>query len=232
MRATPVFHLIGASILLTLGSHALAQVSGSVALVSDYQYRGVTFSKGVPVPQLTLVYDNPQGWYLGGFVSPIKLRNSGDSALEYIGYAGLARRLASGLSWEGGMSSHVFSGASTMNFHEAYVGLASERVNARISYAPDYLGMNLRTLYAELNASHPLCDQLNLFAHAGFLGSLSGGSGTIRRGYARIGLGTRLAAWDVQLAWAASHENGAGRPAYAAQGWDADKLVLTLMRRF
>lgn len=232
MRATPVFHLIGASILLALGSHALAQVSGSVALVSDYQYRGVTFSKGAPVPQLTLVYDNPQGWYLGGFVSPIKLRNSGDSALEYIGYAGFARRLASGLAWEGGVSNHVFTGASSMNFHETYAGLASEHVNARISYAPDYLGMNVRTLYAEVNASRPLRDNLNLFGHAGFLGSLAGGSGTIRRSVARIGLGTRFAAWDVQLAWAASHENGVGRPAYTAQGWDADALVLTLMRRF
>jgi len=232
MRATPVIHLIGASFLLTLALHAQAQVSGSVALLSDYQYRGVTFSKGAPVPQFTLVYDNPQGWYLGGFVSPIKLRSSGESAFEYIGYAGFARRLASGLSWEGGVSNHVFTGASNMNFHETYAGLASERLSARISYAPDYLGMNMRTLYAELNGSQRLCDELSLFGHVGFLGSLSGGDGTIRRSNARIGLGTRLRGWDLQLAWAASHENGVRRPAYAAQGWDADKLLLTVMRRF
>jgi len=232
MRATPVTHLIGASILLTLALHAQAQVSGSVAVLSDYQYRGITFSKGAPVPQLTLVYDNPQGWYLGGFVSPIKLRYSGDSAFEYIGYAGFARRLASGLSWEGGVSTYAFTGASSMNFQEAYAGLASERLNARVSYAPDYLGMNLRTLYAEVNAIHPLCDELNLFGHVGYLGSLSGGARTIRRSNARIGLGTRLAGWELQLAWAASHENGARRTAYAAQGWDTDKLVLTVMRRF
>lgn len=218
--------------LLALTLHAQAQVSGSVAVVSDYQYRGVSFSKGAPVPQLTLVYDNPQGWYLGGFVSPIKLRSSGDNALEYMGYAGFARRLASGLVWEGGASSHVFTGASTMNFHEAYAGLASERLSARISYAPNYLGMNTRTLFAEVNGSHPLSDELNLFGHVGFLGSLPGSASTIRRSNARIGLGTRLAAWDVQLAWTASHENGAARPAYAARDWNTDKLVLTLMRRF
>lgn len=232
MRATPLTHLIGASILLALAHHARAQVSGSVAVVSDYQYRGVTFSKGAPVPQFALVYDNPLGWYLGAFVSPIKLRNSGDSALETIGYAGFARRLLSGLSWEGGVSSHVFSGSSSMNFHETYAGLASERLSARLSYAPDYLGMRVRTLYAELNGSQPLRDDLNLFGHVGFLGSLAGGGDTIRRSNARVGLGTRLAGWDLQLAWAASHENGAGRPAYTARGWDADKLVLTVMRRF
>lgn len=232
MRTAPLTHLLGASILLTLAPHVQAQVSGSVAVVSDYQYRGVTFSKGAPVPQFTLVYDNPLGWYVGGFVSPITLRSSGDNALETIGYAGFARRLTSGLSWEGGVSSHVFTGESSMNFHEAYAGLASERLSARISYAPDYLGMNMRTAYAEVNASHPIGDELNLFGHVGFLGSLAGGTGTIRRSNARIGLGTRLAGWDLQMAWAASHENGARRSAYAAQGWDTDKLVLTVMRRF
>lgn len=232
MPRLPATHLPGASFLLALALHAQAQVSGSAAIVSDYQYRGVTLSKGAPVPQLTLVYDHPDGWYVGGFASRIKLRSNAGNAVEYIGYAGYARRLASGRSWEAGVSSHVYAGASGMNFREGFAGVASDRLSARVSYAPDYLGLGSRTLYVEVNGSHPLREELNLFAHAGFLGSLAGSAGTIRRSDARIGLATRFNGWECQLAWTASHENGMGRPAYTAQGWDSDKLVLTLMRRF
>jgi uncharacterized protein (TIGR02001 family) len=209
--------------VLVLAAHAqaTAQVSGSVAIVSDYVYRGISLSEGKAAPQLTLVYDHPDGWYLAGFVS-----NSRRSGAQYIGYA---QRLSLGSSWEAGVSNHA---ASDMNFQEVFAGLAGERVSARVSYAPNYLGQGVRTVYGEVNASLRLGDKLNLFGHAGYFASLSDGWGKapIRRADARIGLGFNLESWEFQLAWAGAHQRRAASAPYAVQG--SDSVVLNVMRRF
>ena len=46
-----------------------ARVSGSVAVVSDYLFRGVSLSEGRPAAQLNVNYDDASGWYAGGFAS-------------------------------------------------------------------------------------------------------------------------------------------------------------------
>lgn len=226
-RAAPVL------LALAVCGPAAAQVSGSVALVSDYLYRGVSLSKGESAPQLTLVYDNPDGWYLAAFASRIRQNGSGWSR-QFIGYAGYARRLASGRSWEVGASSYAFPDASGQNFRELFAGLASERVGARVSYAPNYLGQGARTVYAELNASHGLRENLNLFVHAGYFGSLKEGWARppIRRADVRVGLGLGRENWEFQLAWAGAHQRRVAGPDYPAGRSGDDSLVLNIMRRF
>ena len=68
--------LRGAVALWTLlcASEACAQVSGSVTLVSDYRYRGISLSDGRPTAQLSVAYDRPDGWYMGAFASRVRLR--------------------------------------------------------------------------------------------------------------------------------------------------------------
>lgn len=220
-----------ALLVLVVHAHAAAQVGGSVALVSDYVYRGVSLSRGAPAPQLTLVYDNPGGWYAAAFASRIRQYDAGSST-RYIGYAGYARRMASGRSWEVGASSSVVPGHAEVNFREVFAGLAADRVSARLTYAPNYLGQGMRALYAELNASHALRDKLNLFLHAGYFGSLSEGwnQPPMRRADARIGLGLGLENWEFQLAWSGAHQRRAASQGYATQS--RNRLVLHVMRRF
>jgi uncharacterized protein (TIGR02001 family) len=219
-------------LVLAVHAHAGAQVSGSVALVSDYLYRGVTLSDGKPVPQLTLVYDHPDGWYLGAFASRIR-QFGAVSGAAYVSYAGYARRLASGNSWEAGVSSYAFPASSGLNFQEVYAGLATQRIVARLSYSPNYLFQGLRTVYGEMSSSQPLRENLSLFAHAGYLGSLREGAyqNPVRRTDARIGLGVSLNSWEAQLAWAGVHQRRAAAQTYG-QGGTSEKMVLSLMRRF
>ena len=222
--------------LLALAAHApgAAQVSGSVALVSDYLYRGVTFSQGKPAPQLTLVYDNPDGWYLAGFVSRFQLQYDRASLAQYVAYAGYAQRLASGTTWEAGVASYAMPAASGLNYQEVYAGLASERVSAKLSYCPDYLGLGMRTLYAETAASAPLGETLNLFAHAGYYRSLgdSWGNAPLRRADARAGVGLSVHDWQLQLAWAGVHQWRSDTQPYAARPRRPDSVVLNIARRF
>lgn len=216
--------------MLALAVHApaAAQVSGSVALVSDYLYRGISLSDGKPVPQLALVYDHADGWYLGAFASRLRKIYGTESGSTYISYAGYSRRLASGASWEAGVSNYAFPASSGMNFQEVYAGLATERISGRVSYSPHYLFQGLRTVYGELSASHPLRGNLSLFAHAGYLGSLREGRNQwpVRRTDARIGLGLSVESWEAQLAWADAHQRG------PYQSVSDGSLVLSVKRRF
>lgn len=220
--------------LLALHACAQAQVSGSVALVSDYQYRGVSLSRGTAAPQLTLAYDHPDGWYVAGFAARIRSRYAPSTQAQYIGYAGFARRLASGRSWEAGVASHATPASPELNYREVFGGLASERVSARLSYSSSYLGTGTSTAYAEINASHPLRENLRLFVHGGYLASLDEARGAwpLRRADARIGLGLDLQSWQIQLSWNHARRWRAERADYAVTGSGAKDVVLGIARRF
>ena len=55
-----------------------AQLTGTVSVVSDYRFRGVSLSQQKPAVQASIGYDDPSGWYGGVFASTAKL--AGESA--------------------------------------------------------------------------------------------------------------------------------------------------------
>src|SRR5262245_32129023 len=91
----------GAALLLCVAAQeAPAQLSGTLTGVTDYRYRGVTFSDRRPAAQAGLTYDDPSGWYAGAFGSTLRLHPPGrpDSRFQSIVYGGYAMRLDSGVS--------------------------------------------------------------------------------------------------------------------------------------
>ncbi|MDM5180182.1 TorF family putative porin [Massilia sp. DJPM01] len=215
------------------GSDARAQASGSLSLVSDYYYRGVGYSKGDPVAQFNLSFDTRSGWYAGAFASLLKMNNT-PRGLYAIGYAGYARRMAAGGSWEAGASNHTFTTMSALNYREAYVGLGSDRLSGRVSYSPAYMGTAMRTVYSEVNGGLALSDDVGLFARVGYLRAVSAvpryTSGTRLDG--RIGIGLSVDAWKLQAAWDALHaQQGAYAPSREGIA-SRSALVLTVSRAF
>ena len=199
--------LRGAVALWTLlcASEACAQVSGSVTLVSDYRYRGISLSDGQPTAQLSIAYDRPDGWYTGAFASRVQFRPRSSDETQLLTYLGYARRTGGGLSWELGAEYAAFTGRYDYDYPEVYVGLASDRIGGRIYYARRYYGMDAPQVYAELNGAHELSDRLRLLAHLGW--SRHNGSGRTTYGTdrhrfdARLGIGAVLDGFDLQLAW-------------------------------
>ena len=190
--------------LLFPAGAALAQVSASAALVSDYRFRGVSLSDGKAVPQLNLNYDGRHGWYAGLFASGVALQD-GDGGQQLSMYAGYAARAPAGLSWEYGLAVTVFRPSATYNYGEAFLGLASANVGARLYYAPEYFGEPRGTLYGEINASYPLAQRWRLLAHGGSLHAIAGQAASAlapaaRRDW-RIGVSLERADWTWQLAW-------------------------------
>ena len=209
---------------------ASAQISGSVNLVSDYRYRGVSLSHGDPAAQFAVAYDDAQGWYAGAFASTVRLAAPSNPGLQAIGFVGYAKQLPSGVSFEVGADYSAFSGARGYDYAEVYGGFAFESVNGRLYYAPRYFGADGGALYGELNGAQRVHDRVRLLVHVGVLkvdggGPYSGWSDS-RVFDARAGVGVDVDPFNVQLSWVGISRAYTG---YAITGASSrNGVVLTL----
>src|SRR5258705_6522191 len=125
--------LRGAATLLlcACASGAAAQLSGTLSGVSAYRSRGNALSNRMPAAQAGLTYDDPMGWYAGGFGSTVRLKPPGgpSSYFQAITYAGYALRLPSGMSVEAGGDYSAFAGSDDLNYGEFFVGAATDRLS-------------------------------------------------------------------------------------------------------
>jgi uncharacterized protein (TIGR02001 family) len=180
-----------------LAPAAQAQLSGSAGLLSNYLYRGISLSDNQAAARLALNYDGAAGWYVGGQAVNGQLAIEDHRSLQWTGYAGYAQRLASGLSWETGMTAYAFPQTSNWNFREVYIGLAGDALSGRLHYAPDYLGFGERTLYGELSGGWILAPRWQAFWHGGYLYSRD--NALSNRAEARVGLATGVQGWQAQV---------------------------------
>ncbi len=190
------------ALLFTVEAHA--QVSGSVTLLSDYRFRGVSLSDGRPAVQVALALDRADGWYAGALVSSAKTEQSARPSAQLSSYAGFAQRFRSDLSWEVGALYTRFTGHEHYAYPEMYLGLASEHFNGRLYYAPDYFGSG-STVYAELNGARMQSEHVYLFGHLGMLRrndhETNYRESSHYRFDVRVGVGMTLRAGNLQLGW-------------------------------
>jgi hypothetical protein len=138
------------------------------------------------------------GWYAGALVARVRYADA-DARARALAYAGYARRLPSGLSWEAGALQSTLAGGA-YRYHEFYAGLAGDQLAGRIYYSPSYYG-DAPTVYAEVNASRPLRDGLALLGHLGVLRPLGSAEDEARsRVDLRLGLSLDSGNWNVQFA--------------------------------
>lgn len=203
---------------------AQADLTGSVALQSDYRYRGQTPGDSGPVPQVTLNLDTVSGWYLGGFASAMSI---GDlKGYKVQAYAGYAQRLRSGWSWELGCSHIGYTQVHQNDFQECYGGLSGERFSTRLYYSPRYLGYPARTVYGEVSYFYPIHPSFNLIAHAGLMRNLSNGvwpGVPARSRYdAKLGISIPFGNWTVQAAREHVQDDGlrySSYPVHPSKTW-------------
>ena len=199
-RAVALFTLLAAA-------DASAQVSGSVAFVSDYLFRGVSLSDGRPVMQFNLTYDDASGWYGGAFASGARFVSDPGTHVQLIGYAGHARRLGGGLNFDAGASYATFTGLAGYDYAEVHAAFATNDAMVQLSYSPNYFDRSVPTAYLELNASLPRGRLLTPFIHLGVLRTLSERSGYGQRTHVdgRIGVGCDIGRAALQLSWGSSN---------------------------
>lgn len=115
LKTTAVAGLLAAS-----GAATALELSGNVALTTDYVWRGVSLSDNGPAIQGGFDADLGNGLYAGVWGSNVE---SGDASLELDLYAGWATEF-NGVGVDLGIIHYHFSGAPELNTNEVYVGLS------------------------------------------------------------------------------------------------------------
>lgn len=221
---------------LLLAIEARAQVTGSVAVVSDYRFRGVSLSDENPALQLGVAYDHTSGLYAGVFASTVSLAEQTGRNGQLLSYVGYARRLRSGSTWEVGAAHSTFFSSSAYDYPELYCGFTSGNVSGRLYYSPDYFGQGRHGLYAELNGVRPLRERLRLVGHIGVLHVEGPGEESVSSSRnpfdIRAGIDVNLDTASVQLSWVASDGINGSYPVSDNRNLHRHAFVLSLSRSF
>ena len=198
-----------AALLLVTSLAARAQLGGTLAIESDYRFRGVSLDGSGPSLRGSFNYDASNGCYGGASATRVE-PEQGDRYFQVLSYAGCAAPIGVDRQVEAGATYSHFTGESRYDFAELYVGLLAGRWGARLHFAPDYFGRNVSTLYAEFDAHTVLDENFRLFGHLGVITRISGnGGGESRaRGDLRIGAGWVWHGLDLQLSWVGATDGG------------------------
>lgn len=190
---------LGATLLLVCCT-APAQTGASVALVSDYRYRGISLSDEQPTLRLAVTHDAASGWYAGGSLAGVTLEPA-RRQLQLLGYLGRSGRLSPQLHWEAGALVVHFGADSRFDYQEGFAGLQGDRWSTRIHFSPDYFGSGARTAYGELNAGLPVSRFTRAAAHVGALMRVGGASAESQRLQFDASMSLALARdlWELQV---------------------------------
>jgi uncharacterized protein (TIGR02001 family) len=134
---------------------AQAEVSGKVAVVSNYLSYGLSQTLDDPAMQLTLNWSSESGLYLSGWASQVDFGEGTNK--EFGAYAGYYLTFSDTLSLDGGIAQFSYEGtevSNNYNYNELYATLYTTMINLGFHYSWDYFGTGAE--YAILQASKQL----------------------------------------------------------------------------
>lgn len=186
MRILVIATLAAALVPGLANSMSASNVTGNVALTSDYIFRGLTQTWGRPAIQGGADYANPNGFAAGFWGSSISERSYPGGAMELDLYASYGRSINRDWSWRAGLYAYVYPGADldqaglpsrSLNTAEANIALSWKQFTLKYNRAltdysgvdteQDYRGDSRGTSYLQLDAAFPLNDAWSLALHAG-----------------------------------------------------------------
>jgi uncharacterized protein (TIGR02001 family) len=162
--------IVAVSLWLIGTSVAQAQFSSSIAVVSDYDFRGISLSARDPAPQMSVDYVfGDTGLSAGAFASTIDSGPDVDSDVETDVYVDFATMFDDTFGFNAGATYYAYPGSDdTEAYPEAYVGLIAGDFTFNQWFTHDYLGVGDTALYTEANYSRELAASFSFSAHAGY----------------------------------------------------------------
>ncbi len=212
MQLRPIIKATALQLLLTFSAVAAAQVSGSVAVTSDVQYRGQSLSNGGPAIAGSLSYDSPVGLYLGAGATGSAIPHVGIRETSTAAYIGYARQIEPAVAWDVGMDgTHIVKYGYykyVVDVTELYAGISGRHFSSHVYYSPDYLGQGISTLYFDVSGTlRPGVGQhWRLFSHAGLLIPLDAKPASTKTLHAdvRAGAAVEFKRAELQVYWTGS----------------------------
>lgn len=159
-------HSLAAVALSLTAIAAQAEVTGNAAVVSDYNWRGITQTSQDPALQAGIDYAHESGFYVGAWGSNVDFGNCCDENVEvdlYVGFGG-----GETVTWDVGLIYYFYPGADDLDFPEIYAGLGYEWLSGKISYSDDFGNSGESAFYLEANAAYELPANFGLEAHVGY----------------------------------------------------------------
>ena len=191
MRKTILAAAMGAAAALPAIVHAQAaapqsphSVTGNVAIVSDYRFRGISQTFEQPAIQGGIDYAHASGFYLGNWNSSVSGLSYADSGGIEMDFYGGFKKAFGDFGFDVGLLQYYYPGAKAAGTEkydtlEAYVAGSWKWLTLKYSLTmTDWFGVNSVSTgtangdsegsgYLELNASYEIAPKLTLVGHIG-----------------------------------------------------------------
>jgi uncharacterized protein (TIGR02001 family) len=170
-------HGLAAAALSLTALAANAEITGTLSVVSDYNFRGISLSANDPALQGSLDYASENGFYAGAWASTIDYGDDYDGNVEVDLYAGFAGEFAEDFGYDVGLVLYTYPDSSGDRFDgtdeihtypEIYAGLSYKWIEVKQWYTNDYSGTGDDAYYTEGNATFELPANFGLTAHLGY----------------------------------------------------------------
>ncbi|WP_163930249.1 TorF family putative porin [Paraferrimonas sp. SM1919] len=161
--------LATAGLLVAAQATAIAaEVSGNVALTSDYRWRGQSLSAGNPAIQAGVDVNFDSGWFVGAWASNLDYGQDTSGDMELDLYAGYWGEIDDNNSYSATLISYQYPGSSDIDsYEELILGFSSYGVDLEYYVTNNAGNTGMTSHYVSANYSHELMDNLNLDLHAG-----------------------------------------------------------------
>lgn len=177
---------LGAVALAAVSGSAQAELTSTITIASDYDFRGITQTALDPAFQASLDWAGESGVYAGLWGSNIDFGQDGvgvpgdgdyvapvDLNVEIDLYLGYAAPINDDLGYDVGAVYYKYlgddeNGENDFDYWEAYAGLDWQMLSGKVWYAWDYGNSGETAWYAEGNASIPLPAEFSFELHAGY----------------------------------------------------------------
>jgi uncharacterized protein (TIGR02001 family) len=201
------------------GAHS---TSASVALSTDYMWRGYTQTDDKPAISGSFDYAHSSGFYLGTWASNVDFND--DASAEIDIYAGFGGDIGdSGFGYDLGVLRYIYPGEN-YDWNEYYASLSYSFVTAMIAYTDDVYGSDEDAIYYNLSAGYDLPAGFSLSAAIGYY-DYQDYSNNSPVDYS-IGLSKELAGFGFDLSYIGTDDDGDDEYGEAAD----ERLVFTISK--
>jgi uncharacterized protein (TIGR02001 family) len=160
--------LLAVTLLTAAMVDARAEVSSTIALSSDYDFRGITQTARDPALSASLDWSGESGVYAGAWASNVDFGAGTDSDVEVDVLAGYRGSISEDAGFDiGGVYYSFWPNGDKVDFGELYAGLSWKALSAKFWYAPDFGNSGDSATYIEANATIPLPEDFDLTLHIG-----------------------------------------------------------------
>jgi len=222
MRGLNISILLAGAMLLPSSAQAVGDaetpavsIAYNAALVSDYRFRGISYSSRQPAVQVGADLSFRSGWFLGTWTT--NTSDYGGSHREVDLYGGYGGTLA-GFDYSGTVYAYVYPGGTDTDYFELQGTLARTMgpvtTTLTLAYTPDQWNTDRDNFYASLGADVALGD---LPLTASFSFGRENGSYDHKLDWS-AGLTYKLDALDISASYVDSNYKGAleaGKNAHA-----------------